>query len=284
VKAPSWFPRPGAFAEAALLLYGTRALLGWFVALPIVQVVEQSGIGLLERGDAALFQPGGLHLLELVREQSAGLRAGLETSIFLGVTTLIVLAVPQALLFARAPKTLREHGGSLRVLSVAPRFLGVGVLEALGVALVAVVFAITSAAVAASFGASTSEPERDLARLAVLLPGLGAMNLIAILADIVRLELVRGPTRLLRALPTAIDDLRGALGPLLGGFTLASGSSVLLVALGARGTELCRIEEPGALRVVLVALLHQGVLFALVAIQALWVRRLDAVIAMKFEQ
>jgi hypothetical protein len=267
-----------------LLLYGTRALLGWFVALPIVQAVEQSGIGLFEHGDAVLFQPGGFHLLELVREQTAGLRAGLETSGFLALSALILLAVPQALLFARAPNTRHEHGGSVHVLSVLPRFLGAGVLEALGVALVGVVFAITSAAVAASFDASTSEPARDLARLAVLLPGLCAAALIAILTDIVRLELVRGPTRLLGALPAAIDDLRGALGPLLGGFTLASGSSALLLALGARGAELCRIEEPGAFRVVLVTLLHQGVLFALVTIEALWVRRLDAVIPMKFHR
>lgn len=265
------------FVRAIFMLYAARAALGWLVALPVTRAVGASGVSRLAEGDAALFEPGALFLSELFRTGGPELRAALDTSLLYGFFALTLLIVPNAHLFASAPKALERASAWPRALGLVPRFILVGVLEVLAVGLVFAAFALTAGAISAALARDTlSEKTQSLALLGGSVPALLALGLVHIGADLTRAHSAREERRLIGVLKAARDTFRDKAVPLLSGYTLASGTSLLLVALASRAVELLHVERPTGLPVLFATLVHQATLLGLCVIRGLWVRRVDS--------
>ena len=63
----------------------SRLVLGWLVALPLIEAVSTSGVSELPQADRALFEAGGLWLVELVFREMHALTAGLRAGLWLGL-------------------------------------------------------------------------------------------------------------------------------------------------------------------------------------------------------
>jgi len=88
--------RVSASVTAGGLLWISRTLSGLLVIYPLLLAVEASGMVSGPDGDAVLFRPGSLLLLELVRVASTELGAAFKVLLLLGglamLAQLVVLA------------------------------------------------------------------------------------------------------------------------------------------------------------------------------------------------
>ncbi|HLV68875.1 MAG TPA: hypothetical protein VKY73_23825 [Polyangiaceae bacterium] len=265
------------FFVAVLTAYFTRAAAGAVTALPLVFGVAASGAERLE-SDRALFAPGALLLVELLRTGAPTLLASAGSTLVVVPFGLALTLPATALLFVTANTPEAPLGQALpRALRVLPAFVAFGLLElALGV--VAVVIGALVAVVVLALSPLGALAE-DLLALSCLAAGLVLAAAAGMALDLARAAAVPSAMPLRRALRSASATLRRALAPAAGGYALATGASALLVAVGARGAELLEVERDGAARWVAVVALHQGVLALLAVIQGLWVLRATALVA-----
>lgn len=265
------------FFVAVLTAYFTRAAAGAVTALPLVFGVAASGAERLE-SDRALFAPGALLLVELLRTGAPTLLASAGSTLVVVPFGLALTLPATALLFVTANTPEARLGQALpRALRVLPAFVAFGLLElALGV--VAVVIGALVAVVVLALSPLGALAE-DLLALSCLAAGLVLAAAAGMALDLARAAAVPSAVPLRRALRSASATLRRALAPAAGGYALATGASALLVAVGARGAELLEVERDGAARWVAVVALHQGVLALLAVIQGLWVLRATALVA-----
>lgn len=258
-------------------LWLSRAAAGLAVSLPLFRAVAQGGVGRLAVGDRAIFEPGALWLTELVVAESGALKAGLEASLLLALLALVFLSLPSALLFTTASSKIGFAEALRRACAQVPRWLGVGAAQILVSGIILTLAALLASGPSRFLADYAPEPVADAAGLVVLAAGLGATALLAIFFDLVRVALVlNGRTR--EALRRALQAFGSAKGQLVGGFVFASGLGVLLIAFGARLTELFAVDRPGALRPVGAAALHAAILLAQVRIEVFWIRRLALVV------
>jgi hypothetical protein len=261
------FPRTVALLCAAAL----RSLLGWVVAFPIVATLSALGVGSLAGGDRALFAPSALLLVETLRVGEVALFAAAQTSLFLWLLCALVQAFPTALVFAAFADLPRDGAEPAfrRALALTPRFIALGAVDC---GLCALTFGLGFLA----WPAATSASGDAGYGLAALLIGWAVLlsAAISIFVDLARLSSLDRETTLRRAVDEAALRFRKRWLSLFSRYLLASGAGAFCVAAAARATELCRVEEPGALRVALVFALHQAVLIALTGIQCVWVQRL----------
>lgn len=276
-KAGARGPRVPPFFVAVLTAYFTRAAAGAVTALPLVFGVAASGAERLE-SDRALFAPGALLLVELLRTGAPTLLASAGSTLVVVPFGLALTLPATALLFVTANTPEAPLGQALpRALRVLPAFVAFGLLElALGV--VAVVIGALVAVVVLALSPLGALAE-DLLALSCLAAGLVLAAAAGMALDLARAAAVPSAMPLRRALRSASATLRRALAPAAGGYALATGASALLVAVGARGAELLEVERDGAARWVAVVALHQGVLALLAVIQGLWVLRATALVA-----
>jgi hypothetical protein len=258
---------------ALLASFGSRSLLGWLVALPVVGAVSASGVGALPQGDRALFEAPGFWLIELLLRDYRALGAAVRVGMVLWLAALCLRVLPSALLFAVAANPQAPLAESARrSLAAARRFLALGIAELLSLLLLLV---LASAGLGLAQAARTeNEARAALGPLAATLLGSLLLGACGVFFDCCRRatldsglrDSTRSAARLLRE--------RGA--PLAAGYLLFFGAGTLAVATAARAVEALDLSQPGALRVTAVFLVHQGTVLALCALEALWIARLSA--------
>jgi hypothetical protein len=119
-------------AAASTLLWISRTLLGLWVSYPLVLAIRASSMSSGPDGDAVLFQPGSLLLLELLRLAAAPLSSALQLSLLLAGLSAILELVPLALaldLLWLPGRPLFER--LTRALRVFPRFLALSAIALL---------------------------------------------------------------------------------------------------------------------------------------------------------
>ncbi|WP_437613973.1 hypothetical protein WMF20_13945 [Sorangium sp. So ce834] len=231
--------RPAAHERlgAVGLYFGYRALASLVVAAPL-SVFAAQVVGDHPRGDAILFDPGGLMLSELAR---LGARAAGAFAAQLGGGALLAAAlglVPLALLLAAlsqpGPLSAQAVGGRA-ARALGPLALLWGVALAAQVTAAALVLLPGTKLCAALFSVPRS---RDLAAGAVAAVALAHVAAIGLLHDLARAALVAEQRGFYTAVARGLDALRAA--PLAAAWACASRGALAAVALagGAWGVHL----------------------------------------------
>ena len=182
-------------AAAGMLLWISRTLLGSLVSYPLLLAIRGSGMTSGPDGDAVLFQPGSLLLLELLRVDAVGLAAAAQVSLLLLGLSAIFELIPLALALDwlwRPKRPLCERLS--RGLSLFPRFLLLGVIALLVQAALMLAASLLGAAFKPVL-ASADERLRSIAPLALLGLGLIACGWFGGALDIARATLVRRGAR-----------------------------------------------------------------------------------------
>jgi len=270
-----WLSPRAAFVCALVILWLARALLGLLIALPLFEVVAQSGIVALSQGERALFEAGGLYVLELLADQWSALNGALRASVLFGIFVRVSLTVLVALTFvtARSPG-LRLSRALPRAVELVPRFLAIGLVQLLAGALVLAPCLLVAQSLANASPDWSSEPLQDVLALAVIVLGLFVVGILNTVADVTRATLAERPVTLTAALRHTTRVAPGPRARLLSGYVLLCGLGALLVSSAARLVEACHLEREGVWRAAFVMFIHGGVLLGLVALEAAWIRRL----------
>jgi hypothetical protein len=258
------------FALVVLANYLLRALLAAGLTLPFARVVSATGIGQFPAGDRLLFEPGGLHLLELLRLAGPELMALGEGSLRLLVVAGFIAVVARALTYSVLSSTERDTGSVVaRSLTLLPGYLLIA-----GLALLAQVLTIGLALMFATklqeLLAASSEPRGDLAFVATAVLGVVLALSIGAVAELARASLANEATGTVAAIGRGLELARRFPARLFSRWA-GYGASGLTLALGASWlVERLDVSRPGAWRVASVFLLHQLVVLALVGLQTAW--------------
>src|SRR4051794_1301144 len=82
--------------KPALLLYAFRAAAALLIAYPVARVAQGSAPIAYPEGDAALFSPGGLELLEMLRLGGRPLAAAVQSGLLVGLVLAVLGLFPLA--------------------------------------------------------------------------------------------------------------------------------------------------------------------------------------------
>jgi len=190
-SSPNRITRLSTAAAAGVLLWISRTLLALLVSYPILLAVRASGMGSGPEGDAVLFQPGSLLLLELLRIGAPWLTAALRVALLLAFLSAILELVPLAValdLLWLPGRTLLER--VTRAIRLFPAFL---VLSAIALLVQAALLLAASLLGAALKPALSSADERlqSIAPIALIGLGLLAGGWFGGVLDIARARLVQ---------------------------------------------------------------------------------------------
>lgn len=224
--------RLSAWAAASMLLWITRTVLGLWIVYPLILAIQASGMANGPEGDAVLFQPGSLLLLELLRVGMVELGSGLKLSLLLGALSALAELVPLAV----ALEMLWLRGSPLasrlaRAFGLFPKFVGLGAVALLAQAALLLGTSLLALGLKALL---QGKDERLLSALPVALFGLGLLACAAVgsVLDIARAALVRRDRPARVALLWALTRLRQRpVDVLLGAYT--SGAAGALATLSA---------------------------------------------------
>ena len=215
-----------ASATACVLLWISRTLFGLLALFPILQAIRVSGMVSGPEGDAVLFRPGSLLLLELFRVGLPELSASLRSALVLGA----IGALLQLFALAAAFDWLWLEGSPLsdrfsRALRFFPRFLGLGVTAGLAQGALLLCASLLSAALKSPLQ-SGDERVATLLPLALLALALVGCGWVGCVLDIARAVVVREEHGFQGALIAALTRLREApFSVLLGGYPVAAASA-----------------------------------------------------------
>ncbi len=260
--------RPGAIT----LIWLWRAVAAWLAAGPLAAALMGGGVGSLPGGDAALFEPGGVVLIEAVRTSARALRAALHQSAWTFVVMGVLGLVPLALLLVALSDEgkLRPAAWTGRALEHVPGLILVAGLAVLLQGLVLLL--ATLAAWAAHSLASERMDVRaaDLVTLGVAALGAVGVLLVGIYADLARATLVRHRSRARDAMRIAAGLFRRRALTALSGWLVPALWSVAAVIGAAMAVGALHVERGQAWRLASVVLVHQAVAVTLVALRAIW--------------
>ena len=232
----NWPTELSTAAAASVLLWISRTLLSLLVAYPILLAIQATGMVNGPQGDAVLFQPGSLLLLELLRVGGAALGAGLKLSLLLAalasVAGLVPLAFALDLLFAQGSRFSERVG---RALGLFPKFLGLGAIGLLAQTALLLASSLLGAALKALL---QNKDERLVNVLPLVALGLGLLlcGCFGSVIDVARAALVQEELSAREALSRALSCLRtqpyrlllGAY-PSMAGTALAYASAVWVI-------------------------------------------------------
>lgn len=273
LAGPSRVSRLTQSSAASVLLWTSRTLFGLLVAYPLLQAIKVSGMVGGPEGDAVLFRPGSLLLLELVRvglpELSASLRSALVLSAFSAFAQLIPLAMAlDFLCFEASPLSARWR----RALQLFPRFLSLGAIAVSSQAALLLMASLLSAALKSPLQ-GVDERLSTLLPLGLLVLALVGCGWIGCVLDIARAALVREEQSWRDALLVALTRLRERpLALLMGGYPVAAASVfgyLCCVWLMAR----LELWRPLSLNLAMSFASHQAAVLFAVAFRVRWLRR-----------
>lgn len=257
--------------RAVLWVWGLRLLAAWIVASPLARALTSSVAAQHPRGDAILFDAGGLELVESLRLSlpvlASEIKGALLIGTALGALSLIPAAVLLAALVEETPSGLPRWLG--RAVELFPRFvLSFGArLFCQGAILAAGAIALVR--VHRRLASSWSEQSAAFTAAGLGLLVLAAAAALGILEDLVRAETVRGEA-LGRALRRGAQLLCARWVTLTASWLLMAACSLLLALVAAPLVGVLDVSRPGAWRLVGVTLVHQGVALGLVIARSLW--------------
>ena len=193
-NSPNQVTRLSTAAAASMLLWISRTLLALLVSYPVLLSIRASGMASGPEGDAVLFQPGSLLLLELLRIGAPWLASAFRVALLLAFLSAIFELVPLALaldLLWLPGRTLFER--ATRALRLFPTFFGLSALALLLQAALILAASLLGAALKPALS-SADERLRSIAPIALMGLGLVACAGLGGVLDIARARLVqRGP-------------------------------------------------------------------------------------------
>jgi hypothetical protein len=262
---------PRALARAVLLVWLFRVGAGLAISAPTARTIGAFIPPAFPAGDAALFEPGGLYLVEAVRLGGRALGLSLEGSGFAFLLLAVVASFPLAIALAgllhpdasfaslagraaAAMPSLIVLGGAVTLLST----IGIGIVAA-GVG-----------GLSGSLDSLMDEPFSDVcvwfAALVTLLPIVG----IGLVHDLARAAVIRHETRAKGALIAALGVVRRLPRRVIFGWLWPAVASAGLVALAAALSGAIDVSRPGAVRVAGVFSIHQATVLGLVVLRLAW--------------
>ena len=260
--------RPGAL----LLIWVWRSFAAFWLATPIIDAIDATGLGRHPRGDAALFEPGGLLLFEVVRLLLNAFSSVAETTVMLLMVAGFAGLVPlSALLVALAYEgRLRFLPWSSKALAHFPAFalLSGGAWLIQGALLVLAVLVFSG--VHAALNQRVDERTTDLGAVAAGGVVLLALLLTTLLHDLARAAAVRRELRAGAALALGLRAARRQPGKALVAWLGPALLSLLVVLLAALAVDRIAVDRGGSGRVTSAWVVHQLAAFALVALRAVW--------------
>ncbi|MFT3771217.1 MAG: hypothetical protein QM820_37860 [Minicystis sp.] len=261
--APAAHRRPGLVA----LLYAYRALAGLVLALPVAAAVGALS-GDYPRGQAVLFDPGGLMLLESIRLlrrtlPAVGYALGpgvvIATAFGLFPLALLIAGLGQSGRLSAAFLTARAwaHAGTLALM------FGLGALaQVLAVVVVSLVgFKIVAAT-------RVAPPGEDLASLAVVAVALLAAAVLGVVRDLAYVAAVHGGHRFYTATSRALRCLIQAPARTLFAWSSRAILGLAILAFAAWAAPAARNASTAA--VFLAVIFHQFALAAGAFLRASW--------------
>lgn len=262
---------------AVVYAYALRLLCAWILASPIARALTAPVASRHPRGDAILFDPGGLELLESLRLSFGVLASEARGAMLVGSVLGWLALIPAAGLLVALDE--RERSGpaewTRRGIELLPRFTLTFGSRLFCQGVVAVLAAVGLSALDRRLSSLWDERRTDLTLLSLALPVLAVLVLFGVFEDLVRVELVRG-ARVFEAVRRAWTRLARQVWALSGGWLLIGACSLALPLLAAPLVGRLDVSRPEAWRVVAVTLLHQAVVFSLVGLRALWLALLLA--------
>ena len=257
--------------RAVALVYALRALAAWILASPLARALNSTVAAQHPRGDAILFDPGGLELIESLRLSLGVLGSELKGALLIGTVLGALSVIPAAALLAALVED--EPSGPAewvrRAVTLFPRFvLSFGARLFLQGAVLAV-GALALGRLGRRLASSWPEQSADLSVLGLGLLVLAAASALGIYEDLFRVESARGAT-LGRALRQAGALLRARWLALGGSWLCLVACALVLPLLVAPLVGIVDVSRPGSWRLVVVTFLHQGVVLGMVAARAVW--------------
>jgi hypothetical protein len=253
-------------APYVLLVFASRIVLAAMAAYPVFAIATRA-FGGWPQGDAALFEPGSMMLLELVRLHRVGIDAWLTQGLLATVVAVPVGFVTNALLLAALAAPSDAPAG------VAAR--AVSSMRALGVAWAAFAavlcaWACVCYALVEAFRGSVeqSSPTRDWIALVVVLAGGAVTIVIGVLHDVTRAMIVLGVKHVPAAFVASWECARERWWPLLAGWWARGAAGVLLVVLELWAMR--RVPLLSGSSAWLGALVHGAIMLGLIVLRASW--------------
>ena len=264
--------RVSASVTAGGLLWISRTLSGLLVIYPLLLAVEASGMVSGPDGDAVLFRPGSLLLLELVRVASAELGAAFKVLLLLGglamLAQLVVLAAALDVL-SDEPSSLRERIG--RSFGLFPRFLGLSAITLLAQAALLLAASLLGAAFKSALH-ENAERWRDIAPLALLALGVVACAACGGVQDIARASLVQEEQSAREALVRALTRLRQQPWSVLIGWYPSAAGALLAYLVAAWLTQRVALESASHRAIAASFAAHQLAVLLGIACRVRWLR------------
>lgn len=267
--------RVGQRWGAIALSWSFQLLLALLLAAPLVAALSGTGIANHPRGDAVLFEPGGLYLIEALRLGAGAALSALQVSfvsfVVLGMLGLFPLA---ALLSAlRSDGKLRVASWLGEAIAHVPSFVLIGGVTWLGRAALALFFVLVYSLLEGPVGAAFNERNADLVLISGALVCAIAFAALGIAADLARAARVRFGLRALGAFRTGLGTFGQRPFAAVVGWLIPASWSVALIALAAILVGLLAVDQPESWRVLGAFVVHQLTAIGLIALRALWLHR-----------
>ena len=260
-----------AWRRAGYVLFdhAVRAGASALLALPVVGAIRGTGITQLPSGDRALFEPGGLMLLETVRAllpQTGGLVTG---ALLTGFAFAALLVVPHGILLSALSRGERRPVSQV-VAEAVPRLPALYSLAALGFLLKCLLFALcfTLAGFARDAVAGSNPRTQDLVFVAVAALGTLAWIAGGALTDLARAACVDGRHGVRDAALGAFGVLAARPLRIAACYALYCACALGLVAATGALVSQLDVARPETARFAAVAVLHQLVALGLAFLRA----------------
>ncbi|WP_284720801.1 hypothetical protein [Polyangium sorediatum] len=255
--------RPGV----VLLVYAFRLVAAFLLAWPFAVTLGGAVAG-YPRGDAVLFDQGGLLLLEALRRSSGGLRPATASTLLLLVLVSFLGLLPLAALLgalgAKGRVVARDLGAwALRPLGTFSLLLGAAALvEAL---LGGVLIAIGNAVARRE---TIDLRAADQVRIGFVAAAIVLVLLVSVFHDVARAAAVRGELGMRASIKRAFEAVRSAPLALLAGWSWRAALGAVL--LGAAVVLGSRIGVERKTQVFAAFLVHQASVLAVLFLRASW--------------
>ena len=249
------------------LTYAYRALAGLLIALPVAMVVG-GPVSAWPHGQAHLFDPGGVMLVEALRFMRHGIGPVVVEVLLVAALALIAGVIPLAILLCGLDREGRLPVGFLagRAASRAGTLALLSLVTVLAQAIVGALLALLGSKLVGAFDLTARGA--DMANAALVAVVLAAVCALGVLRDLAFAASVRRELRFYSAAASALRVARRSGGRALGAWAYRA-------ALGAVGLALAAWLAPSiagasAAAIVAGAVLHQAAIVGMAFAHASW--------------
>jgi hypothetical protein len=263
--------RPFAIA----LVWAFRLVAAYLIASPLADLFQALGAGRAPLGDAALFEPGALLLIEALRLQMPALAPALRTGFAVFLFASLVSLLPLSALYVALASGGRLRAGEwcAGAVECLPRFVLLGGLSLLCQAGIILAFTMVHGLLRPMLAATLTERGTDVGSILLFSIAGAAVLTIGVVHDLARAASVHGAATAGRAVREALSTFRRARAAVIAGWLVPALTSGAIVGLAAFVVASLQLERGGAARFALATSVHQAAAFALVALRANWIAR-----------